>query len=243
MAKKKDRAKRVTVTRPEIDAAIKHASKDKARYNLCSVHVDRRDGWTVIESTDGRRLLKIQRKEDAPDKYDEAISTAELTTASKFITGSAANPKTRDPEKLRSLALDVPGRQGKIKAHVLPPEESESDDADAMAVLRTVDGTFPDSDRVMLHVGRDTEKYCRVSINPQFLVDAGNALKSLCSDSRTSVVQLHLPHEGAGQKPIVITAEHPSNGTRAAVVIMPIRASQDIVGDPFPKDEAGRSEP
>lgn len=230
---------RPTITRREIDAAINHASSDATRANLCAVHVQCRDGWTQIESTDGRRALRIQRQEEATDKYDALLALPELKTASKLITGVAANPNTNQIEKLRSFALSEEDNRSEITAEVVSPLFGEDLNPEASAVLRTLPGEFPNVDSVIPHVGRDTERYVRVTVNPQYLIDAAKALQSLCTTNRMKAIELHVPFDSS--RPMVLTGQHPVNGTRAAVVIMLIRAGSDILGDPFPKDEEERS--
>lgn len=220
---------KVTITRREIDAALAHACTDAARYNLVSVQVSRKEGWTRLESTDGRRLIRIQHKEDGPAEYSELLNTQDLKTASKLITGAAANPNGKNSTKLRSFALSE-----KVKAEVIEPGY-ETEYIDAVAVLRTVSGQFPDTDMVLPDVVADEKEYTRICVNPQFLIDAAKALYALCSTDKINSIQIHVKD---AISPLILTAEHSENSTRVTVIVMPIRDNEGVRGAPYPEREA-----
>lgn len=227
--------KKVTIARREIDAAIAHASTDPTRANLCSVHVSRNDEWTRIESTDGSRLIRIQRQEDGPAEYCELLNIQDLKTASKLISGAAANPNSRDVNKHRSFALSPKDKQEKVEAEVKSPYDDDML-PEATATLRTVAGQFPNTDQVLPDVAAKVNDYIRVSVNPEFLIDAAKALKAVCSTERFGRVQLHIRKEDAENHPMLITGEHHENGTRGVVLIMPVR-QEGITGAPYPERE------
>lgn len=226
--------KKLTITRREIDAALAHACTDATRKNLVSVKISRVDGWTRIESTDGRRLIRIQHKEEGPAEYSELLNTEDLKAASKLVSGAAANPNTKDKWKLRSFALSEKDNAEKVQAEVVDPAEMEML---ASATLRTVAGTFPNTDMVLPDVAAKADEYVTITVNPQYLMDAAKALMAVCTTNKHCSVQLHIRKKDSAISPMLITGQHHENGTRGAVVIMPIREDDGVLGAPYPERE------
>lgn len=212
---------RVSITKQEATAAIAHASVDPTRPHINSVHVSRVEGKTRVEATDGSTLIRIERKDEGPEKYSESLSPDHLKKAAKSIKGAAANENSPN---WMVIALDPPDSAGVVATYsILQPLKDADlhllDDCNQVKV-DTVPGTFPKVDQVLKYP-LEGKGYTSVWIDPEFLIRAGKALQALCTDKMIDPsVELRVKN---AEEPIVLLGEHPENGTRVQIVIMVVR--------------------
>lgn len=173
----------------EVMAALLFAGNDEARFVLCGVHFELRDGKVpILVATDGRRLAVIET--EAEDQPEATTPQADVTISSDFLKPLCAFAKTQ------GATLQIEYHPSKRVVFVIP----ESHCAVDSEVGAVIEGDFPNW-RQVIPTG-DKHEVKELGLNAALVGDFAKACKLLGSDipcirmnlfSQSSAAEVKIP--------------------------------------------------
>ena len=201
------------------DRVADAASKDEARPMLCGVHVKATDAGTIIEATDGARMIRATLSKDGcrPEDYpvipgfEASANSANEVTIPLDVWKKAfkAMPKRATMPILGHLALTMEETQATLAS-------TDLSSASITPIKQTENHPFPNIDQVM---PKDTPTFS-IAFDANVLADTLKALAMLSDDGHKPMVrcEFHGP-----EKPARIVVCHAKESAQVEALVMPMR--------------------
>lgn len=164
---------KIIVSRQELLTALLFASKDDARFTLCSVciEINPRSNKPNIIATDGRRLAVLQSQAEQPEDFDNSESEQMLLT-SDFVKAISALSKALGGKLFPWICLS--NKKGNSQVFVELVGGNCSLNADAGAL---VEGEFPKWRACVPNKNLPRTQISDLGINAEFVGDFAKAAK------------------------------------------------------------------
>lgn len=199
---------------------VKFSAKEKTRYALNSVLLDRKgnDGGPRAIATDGRRLIIVEWNEPEPDKYptleglphekpDKPNVEGTMVPVSAWEKACKAIPKMKFRPVLEHAIFDETDsetvRMGATDLETVEKFES-----------RKLEGHYPEFDTI---VPTDLTDYVTLGVSPALLCETVKVVETIVG--KGVPVRLHVPSDGNAA--IVVEAKN-DDGIKAKAILMPV---------------------
>ena len=195
---------------------VKACSKDETRAALNGVLVDK----NKLVATDGHRMIVVEDKAIDNSK-DWPVNGVDWQASNKpfIIPSSAINkaikniPKSKDT---RGLPILEKVAIGETPENTITLQTTDLDTTDNVKT-KTVDGKFPDYERVIPTLGEVGGYDKKVGLNAHYMIEALQLMINF-ADDKSKMVTFHMKDENHS---IVLTCENEE--TKTTCVVMPMR--------------------
>ena len=203
-------------------AVVSHTARERSQYALNAVCISRDgNGNPCAVASDGRRLIKVTW----PDQPAETTASEYPALAVPFDHAHVEGFKVLiPPDALTAAAKATPKRPVRPILEGIVLEESSANgtvriattdlDTERDIKVRTIEGEYPDFEQVIPPPG-----VFRIGVNPDFLIDACKALKTITSAHTQAVT---FSFEASGPDRAMTLSASSGDGVEAIVVIMPM---------------------